>query len=196
MPSVITHPLHDGCGRTFADVAGTASVDGQIHPGHPGLRGESYEMGARHHALIPLPQPVGILGQHDDRSTLRCLIGRSPPRTTRARTTNMTTVNNTNNRSGTGESPPCATLTHGHPGRRAIRACARSARLRTRPYQRGRRRSHQILDAIHTPAQRFLTTSGCGPVTRHAVVLCDARHDFAASSPSLPDHHASRSRQD
>ena len=51
----------------------------------------------------------------------------------------MTTVNNTKNRSG------------------------------TRPSQRGRPRSHQILDVIHTPAQRFLTRSRCDPETGPAV---------------------------
>ena len=57
----------------------------------------------------------------------------------------MTTVNNTNNRSS------------------------------TRPSQRGRPRSHQRLDAIHTPGRRFLTRSQYEPVNR-------ARHQARGSS--------------
>jgi hypothetical protein len=59
----------DGIGGALPDLAPV-----QVHPAHPGLRGERHEGGA-HPAHVPLPDRVLLLGEHDDAAALRGLVG-------------------------------------------------------------------------------------------------------------------------
>jgi hypothetical protein len=74
--AVLAHPGDHRAGRALAHLPATVRC-GQVHTGHPGLRGERHDPGVPQLTLAALAQAVRLLGEHDDRAALGRLVGQA-----------------------------------------------------------------------------------------------------------------------